>query len=142
MSLKYLMHEKHQFRLVLCGHKAVEAGTVCMLLMVQGKLAAVTMLHVAVAGKTGLLAVAPALGLTFTRHAHHFANRWTSSALFGICTFFADAAIHASHYPGEYSEAALTAVGAFFFSLAISFTPIGKKIDQLAEHFLHSHEVA
>src|SRR5262245_1359704 len=34
-----LLHKKQQFRLVLCGHKAVEAGAVCMILMVQGHLA-------------------------------------------------------------------------------------------------------
>src|SRR5438552_2947508 len=64
-------------------------------------------------------------------------SRWTASALLGLCTFFGDAIIHASHYPGEYTEAALTGVGAFFFSLAISYTPVGRKIDRLAEAFLH-----
>jgi hypothetical protein len=59
-------HEKHQFRLALCGHKAVEAGAVCLLLMVQGQLTMVTLAHVGIASKTGLLAVFPALGITFT----------------------------------------------------------------------------
>jgi hypothetical protein len=87
-------HERHQFRLALCGHKAVEAGTVCVLLMVHGQLAMVTLAHVGIASKTGLMAVFPALGITFTRYARHFArhfaNRWTSSA------------------PGEYTKAALS----------------------------------
>ena len=83
--------------------------------MVQGHLAAVTMLHVEIASKTGLLAVFPSVGLTFTRYARHLANRWTSSAFFGICTFLADAVMHESHYPGEYTEAALTGLGAFVF---------------------------
>lgn len=130
-------HEKHQFRLALCGHKAVEAGAVCLMLMVQGQLAMVTMAHVEIASKTGLLAVCPALGLTFTRYAKHFANRWTASAFFGICTFVADALAHESHYPGEYTEAALTGLGAFAFSIVVSYTPIGKYIDRLAENFLH-----
>lgn len=130
------MHEKHQFRLALCGHKAVEAGAVCLLLMVQGHLGAVTMMHVEIASKTGLLAVVPVLGVSFTQYARHFVNRWTTSAFLGICTFVADALIHESHYPGEYTEAALTGLGAFAFSLAISYTPIGKRIDHLAENFL------
>ena len=104
--------------------------------MVQGDLGAVTLAHLAIASKTGLLAIVPVLGLTFTRHARHFANRWTSSALLGVCTFVADAAIHPSHYPGEYTEALLTAIGAFLFSLAVSYTPVGKHIDRLAETFL------
>ena len=34
-------------------------------------------------------------------------------------------------------EAALTGIGAFAFSLVISYTPIGKHIDRLAEVYLH-----
>ena len=137
--MSQLLNEKHQYRLVLCGHKAVEAGAVCLLLMVQGDLAGITLTHLAIASKTGLLAVFPVLGITFTHYARHFANRWTSSLFLGITTFFADAVIHPSHYPGEYTEAALTGIGAFAFSVVISFTPIGKRIDSLAETFLVPH---
>ena len=49
-----------------------------------------------------------------------------------------DGAIHASHYPGEYTEAALTGVGAFALSLAIASTPIGRRIDALAETVFHA----
>jgi hypothetical protein len=136
MTLHSSLHEKHQFRLVLCGHKAVEVAAVCLLLMVQGDLAGVTLTHLAIATKTGILGVFPLLGVTFTQHARHLADRWTSSALVAASTFFADAAMHASHYPGAYTEAALTAFGAFLFSLAISFTPLGKRIDRLAERFV------
>ena len=120
---------------MLCGHKAVEAGAVCLVLMVQGDLAAITLAHLAIATKTGVLAVVPALGLTFTKYGRHFVNRWTTSMFLGLCTFLADAVIHQSHYPGEYTEAALTGVGAFLFSLVVSYTPLGKRIDHLAEHF-------
>jgi hypothetical protein len=137
LNFRKLWHRKQQFRAALCGHKAIEAGAVCLLLMVQGQLGAVTLLHVEIATKTGLLAVSPAVALTFTRYARYLANRWTSSAFFAICTFLADAAVHESHYPGEYTEAAMTALGAFVFSVAVSYTPIGKKIDELSEHFLH-----
>jgi len=142
LKLRKLWHGKQQFRVALCGHKAVEAGAVCLFLMVQGQLAAVTLVHVEIATKTGLLAVFPAVALTFTRYARHLANRWTSSAFFAVCTFVADSAIHASHYPGEYTEAAMTAAGAFLFSVAVSYTPVGKKIDQLSEHFLHAEPAA
>ena len=64
---------------------------------------------------------------------------WTSALFLGLCTFVADALSHASHYPGAYMEAALTGIGAFAFSVVISFTPIGKRIDRLAEGFLHPH---
>ena len=133
------VHHKHQFRLALCGHKAVEVGAVCLLLMVQGDLLNVTLTHLSIASKTGLLAVFPALGLTFTRHARHFANKWTSSGFLALCTFVADSLLHESHYQGAYMEAALTAVGAFVFSLAVAYTPIGKRLDRLAESFGHAN---
>jgi hypothetical protein len=132
-----LITREQQYRLALCGHKAVEAGAVCMVLMVQGDLTAITLAHLVIATKTGVLAVIPALAVTFTKQVRHLLNRWTASAFLGVCTFLADAVIHASHYPGEYTEAALTGIGAFVFSLAVSYTPIGKKIDHLAEALAH-----
>ncbi len=133
--MRRFFHERHQFRLVLCGHKAVEAGAVCLVLMVQGNLLALTPAHFELASKTGLLAVFPVLALSFTRYARHFANKWTCSALLGVFAFLADTIAHRSNYPGEYTEAALTGIGAFVFSVAISYTPVGKYIDHLAETF-------
>jgi len=142
LNLRKFWHGKQKFRAALCGHQAIEAGVVCLFLMVQGELAAVTLTHVEIATRTGLLAVSPAVALTFTRFARHLANRWTSAAFFAVCTFLADAAIHASHYSGEYTEAAMTALGTFIFSVAVSYTPVGKKIDELSEHFLHTEPAA
>src|SRR5689334_9731371 len=98
-----VLSERQRFRLVLCGHKAVEAGAVCLVLMVQGNLADVTLTHVAIALKTGLLAISPAVALTFTRYARHFVNRWSSAAFLAMCTFVADSFVHPSHYAGEYT---------------------------------------
>jgi hypothetical protein len=140
MKLPDLLHDKHQFRLLLCGHKALEAGAACLLLMVQGQLGNVTLDHVAIATQTGLLAIVPAVWITFTQYARHYTNRLTSSAFLGACTFLADAAVHPSHFAGRYTEAALTGIGATLFSLAISFTPIGKRIDSLAESLLVHHQ--
>src|SRR5262245_44861559 len=120
MNLKSLIHKKHQFRLALFGHKAVETGAACLLLMVQGQLGQATLSHFLTASETGVLTVFPLLGITLTRHARHFTNRWLSAILVAICAFFADALIHRSHYPGEYTEAALTALGAFALSVITS----------------------
>ena len=136
-NFKQAFHKKHQFRLALCGHKAVEVGGACLVLMVQGQLAQATLGHFLIASQTGVLAVFPLLGITLTRHARLFANRWISATFVAVCGFFADAFIHGSHYPGKYTEAALTAVGAFVLSVAVSYTPVGKKIDSLSEAFLH-----
>jgi hypothetical protein len=137
-NLSRLFNQRHQFRLAICGHKAVEVAAVCMVLMVEGRLADVTLAHLTIAAKTGLLGVSPMLGVTFSRYAGHLVNRWVSSAALGLCTFFADAVIHGSHYPGAYTEAALTALGASGFSLAVSYTPLGRRLDSLAESFLHA----
>ena len=126
------MHGPHQFRLAICVHKAVEVAGVCMLLMGQGTLAGLTLGHLSLASQTGLLAVVPVLGVTLTRYARSFANRWTSSGILAVCTFVADSVIHASHYPRVYTEAVLTAVGAFIFSVGVSYTPVGRRIDRLA----------
>lgn len=130
-------HE-HRFRLVLCGHQAVEAGAACIMLMVQGHLTAVTLAHLLIASKTGFLAVSPALAITFTQYARHFLNKWAASGFLGICAFLADAVVHQSHYHGEYTEALLTGLGAFLFSVILSLTPLGKRIDRLAHVFLGS----
>lgn len=121
---------------MLFGHKAVETGAACLLLMVQGQLAQATLGHFLIASETGVLTVFPLLGITWTRHARHFSNRWLSALFVAVCAFFADALIHASHYRGEYTEAALTAAGAFALSVIVSYTPVGKHIDRLAEAFL------
>jgi len=125
------------YRLALCGHKAAEVAGVCMLLMVQGHLAAITGAHVLIAGKTGALAIVPALLVTFTRWVGYLANRWTSSAFIGLCGFAADAIIHGSHYPGAYTEAILTGIGTTIASVLVSYTPLGKRIEHLAEPLIH-----
>jgi len=130
------LSRKHKFRLALFGHKAVETGAACLLLMVQGQLAQATLGHFLIASETGVLTVFPLLGITWTRHARHFSNRWVSALFVAVCAFFADAFIHASHYRGEYTEAAFTAAGAFALSVIVSYTPVGKHIDRLAEAFL------
>ncbi len=107
--------------------------------MVQGHLVDITLAHFVIAAKTGLLAIFPVLGVSFSRYAKHLVNRWTSSALAGLGTVLADATVHASHYPGAYTEAVLTGIGAFAFSLVVSYTPVGAQLDRLAEAFLGGH---
>ena len=125
------------FRLALCSHKAAEVAGVCLLLMVQGQLAAITGAHLAIASKTGALAILPALVVTFTRYVSYLVNRWTSSLFIGACGFVADAVVHGSHYPGAYTEAALTGIATTAVSIAVSYTPIGKRIERLAEPLIH-----
>ena len=131
---------KQQYRLVLFGHKAAEVGAVCLVLMVQGHVFDATLTHFAIAAKTGLLATVPLVGVTLTHYARHMANRWASSALIGLFGVAADAFMHGSHYPGAYTEAVLTGFGAFVLSVVVSYTPLGHRIDRLAEAFAHGHK--
>lgn len=135
MKLKAAIAKRHQFRVALCGHKAVETGAACLFFMVQGRLAEATLTHFAIASKTGVLTLVPLVGITLTRYARHFTNRWLSATFVAVCAFVADSVIHASHYQGEYTEALLTAIGAFALSVIVSYTPVGKHIDHLAETF-------
>jgi predicted membrane-bound mannosyltransferase len=135
MNISEFIHDKHRFRLALAGHKAVETGAACLLFMVQGQLAQATSSHLVIASQTGALTVFPLLGITLTRQARHFNNRWMSATLLAGCAFLADAVIHGSHYPGTYTEAGLTAIGTFALSIVVSYTPLGRRIDRLAEAF-------
>jgi hypothetical protein len=134
------IHKRHQFRLMLFGHKAVETGASCLLFMVQGQLSEATLGHFFIASKTGVLTVFPLVGITLTRYARHFTNRWLSALFVAACAFFADTVTHESHYPGAYTEAMFTAAGAFALSVVVSYTPVGKQIDRLAEAFLRHRE--
>lgn len=49
MALLKRIRGRHQYRLVLCGHKAAEAGAVCLVLMVQGQLMDATLSHLLIA---------------------------------------------------------------------------------------------
>ena len=110
--------------------------------MVRGHLAELTLTHLALASKTGLIAIFPALLLTFTRYSRLLVNRWTSSLILGIFGFVADAMVHPSHYPGAYTEAALTGLCGYALSVAVSYTSIGKRIDQLTEKLLSTRRTA
>lgn len=108
---------------MLCGHKAVETGAACLLFMVQGQLGQATLGHFLIASKTGVLTVFPLLGITLTRHARHFANRWMSAIFVSACAFFADAVMHESHYPGAYTEVIPARFSRFsVITLASAFT--------------------
>jgi hypothetical protein len=108
-----------------------------MLLMVQGHVTEITGGHALIASQTGVLSILPALALTFTRYVRYLANRWTSSLFIGVCGFAADAVVHGSHYPGPYTEAVLTGIGTTAASVLVSYTPLGKRIERLAEPLLH-----
>ena len=128
------------FRFAMCGHKAAEVAGVCMLLMAQGRLMDMTAGHAMIATETGVLAIVPPLLLTFTRQVRLLASRWTSSAFIGLCGLAADGLVHGSHYPGAYTEAILTGLGTTAMSILVSYTPLGKRIERLAEPLLQTSQ--
>lgn len=130
---------KMPYRLAVCAHKSVEVSAVCLFLMVQGNVLALTGTHFLTAGKTGLVAVLPTLAVAFTRYAGRLVtDRWRSSLFLGACGFVADVLVHPSHYPGAYTEAALTGVATTAASILVSYTPLGRRIERLADAFAHA----
>jgi hypothetical protein len=123
----------------MCADQGVQVAAVCLLLMVQGDVLNVTATHFLTAAQTGTAAIALPLGVTFTRYARVLlTSRWMWSLFLGFSGFVADAFIHRWPDPGAYTEAALTGLGTMVLSAAISYTPVGKRIERLGEAFLHS----
>ena len=85
MNLTQLLHKNHQFRLALCGHKAAETAAACLIFMLEGQLGQATLGHFLIASVTGVLTVFPLLGITLTRFARHFANRWVCGTFVAVC---------------------------------------------------------
>jgi hypothetical protein len=122
----------------MCADQGVQVAAVCLLLMVRGDVWNLTATHFLTAAGTATVAIAPPLVVTFTRYARVLvSSRWWSGLFSGFCGFIADVVVHPSHYSGAYTEAALTGLGTMLLSVAISYTPVGKRVERLGEVFLH-----
>jgi glycosyltransferase involved in cell wall biosynthesis len=118
---------------VVCGHKGIESGLACLLLVVQGQLGDANASDFLLASATGGLTAFSLLGIAWTRFAHHLTNRWIIAALVGVSACFADAVMHGSVYSGDFAKAALTGLCTAALSLGISHTPFGRRMDHFAE---------
>lgn len=99
-----------------CSEKFSEAWLACLLMMVQGNLAAVTLKHAYIAAKTGTLtAVAFFIAGLCTKKQTVYADVFFT----GMVTSVADIIIHPTHFGTPETEAILTGMGAALLALLL-----------------------
>ena len=107
---------KAQEALKHCPEKFSEAWLSCLLTMVQGDIAALTLKHGLVAAKTGsIMATSYFVAVLFTKKQ----TVYLDILLTGVLTALADYAIHPTHFGGPFTEAVVTGIGASFLALML-----------------------
>ena len=100
--------------------KVSEATPSCLLTMVQGNVAAITIDHWVKAIQVGAITGALAVGLSFFGNEELKNNKYVLAGLTGFLTAIADFVSHPSHFGGQSSEAIITGIGAGLLCLALS----------------------
>jgi len=107
-------------RLACFGQRLYEAAIPCALLMVQGKVLALTPKHILIAMKTGVITGAFATLLTFIPFLKkHYNNEIILSFVIFACTSLADFLSHPTHFGWESAEALATGLGAVLIYLLV-----------------------
>jgi len=108
-------------RLKCFGKRVYEAAIPCALLMVQGKVLALTPKHIMIAMKTGIVTGAFATLLTFIPFLKkHYNNEIVLSFIIFACTTLADLLSHPTHFGSESAEALATGLGAVMIYLGVN----------------------
>jgi hypothetical protein len=102
-----------------------EATPACLMVMVQGNIAAITPEHWIKAFQTGILAGIGAVILSFAPINEWRDNKYTIAGTTGFVTAIADYLTHPTHFGGPTTEALVTGMAAGL--LCIVFSGIGKK---------------
>ena len=99
-----------------CPEKFGEAWLSCLLTMVQGDIATLTLKHGIVATKTGgIMAASYFIAVLFTKKQTNYLD----VLLTGCLTAVADFAVHPTHFGGPTTEAVVTGMGAAFLALLL-----------------------
>jgi len=98
----------------------------CLMLMVQGNVLALALMHwmtaLKTAGVVGVLLVA----LSFSAKTKAISdNKYSMSGMVALVTTLVDFNMHPSNYSGETTEALMTGIAAGLLWLLVSFTPLG-----------------
>ena len=102
------------------GRRLYEAAIPCALLMVQGKVFALTPKHILIAMKTGVITGAFATLLTFIPFLKkHYNNEIILSFVIFTCTSLSDFLSHPTHFGWESAEALATGLGAVLIYLLV-----------------------
>ena len=109
-------------RLKCFGRRLYEAAIPCAVLMVQGKVLALTPKHILIALKTGVVTGAFATLLTFIPFLRkYYNNEIVLSFIIFVCTSCADILTHPTHFGWETAEALATGLGAVFIFLGLKY---------------------
>ena len=107
---------KAQEALKHCPEKFGEAWLSCLLTMVQGDVAALTLKHGLIAAKTGgIMATSYFIAVLCTKKQ----TTYLDVLLTGFLTAVADLAVHPTHFGGPTTEAIVTGMGAAFLALLL-----------------------
>jgi len=108
-------------RLKCFGKRVYESAIPCALLMVQGKVLALTSKHILLAMKTGIVTGAFATLLTFIPFLkNYYNNKIVLSFIIFACTTLADLLSHPTHFGWESAEALATGLGAVMIYLGVN----------------------
>jgi len=111
----------------LFGQAMAKVTPACLMLMVQGNVSALALMHWMTALKTAGLVGAILVALSFTAKTKAISdNAYSMAGLVAFVTAIVDFNIHPSHFGGDTTEALVTGVSTGLLWLAVSFTPLGK----------------
>lgn len=100
--------------------RLTEATPSCLMTMVQGDVAAISLGHWIKAFEVGSLTGVIAVALSFCKQPELQDNKYVIAGVTGFITAISDFVLHPSHFGGPSTEAIVTGVGAGLLCLALS----------------------
>ena len=114
-------------KLALFGQAVAKVAPPCLMLMVQGNMSAITLMHWMTAFKTAGIVGLVLVALSFSIKTKAISdNKYSMAGLVALVTTIVDLNMHPSHFAGDTTEALMTGIAAGLLWLLVSFTPLGK----------------
>jgi len=113
-------------KLGLFGQAMAKVTPACLMLMVQGNVLALGLMHWQTALKTAGIVGFILVALSFSAKTKAVSdNKYSMAGLVALATTVVDFNMHPSSFSGETTEALMTGVAAGLLWLLVSFTPLG-----------------
>ena len=113
-------------KLSLFGSALAKVTPACLMLMVQGNVLALGLMHWQTALKTAGIVGIILVALSFSAKTKAVSdNKYSMAGLVALATTLVDFNMHPSSFSGETTEALMTGVAAGLLWLLVSFTPLG-----------------
>jgi len=114
-------------KLKLFGSAMAKVTPACLMLMVQGNVLALGLMHWQTALKTAGIVGILLVGLSFSAKTKAISdNKYSMAGMVALVTTLVDFNMHPSNFAGETTEALMTGVAAGLLWLLVSFTPLGE----------------